>query len=198
MSKKVEFYYDFSSPYTYIASTRIEKICEDAGALLEWKPFLLGGVFNEIGSTPAIEIENKIKYLTEDFERVARYYDVDFNFPDLFPLNSVRSMRGAFAADEIGKLVEYNHAMFRAYWTEGADLSKPDILADAVSKIGIDTDWFINRIGEQDIKDKLRDATNVAIKKGAFGAPTIFVDDKMFWGNDRLDYVERYLNGETT
>lgn len=197
MSKKVEFYYDFSSPYTYIASTRIEKICEDSGAELEWKPFLLGGVFNEIGSTPAIEINNKIGYLRQDIERVAKYYEVDFAYPDLFPLNSVRSMRGAFAADEIGKLVEYSHAMFRAYWTEGADLSKPDILAAEVSKIGIDADWFINRIGEQDIKDKLRDETNIAVKKGAFGAPSVFVDDKMFWGNDRLDYLERYLNGES-
>ncbi len=196
MSKKVEFYYDFSSPYTYIASTRIEKICEDTGFELEWKPFLLGGVFNEIGSTPAIEIDNKIKYLREDFERVARYYEVDFNFPELFPLNSVRSMRGAFAAQELDKLVEYNHAMFRAYWVDGVDLSKPELLAEAVSGIGIDVDVFINRINEQDIKDKLREETNIAIEKGVFGAPTCFVDDKMFWGNDRLDYLERYLNGE--
>ena len=92
MSRKVEFYYDFSSPYTYIASTRIEKICEDSGIELEWKPFLLGGVFNEIGSKPAIEIDNKIKYLKEDFERVARYFEADFSFPNLFPLNSVSSM----------------------------------------------------------------------------------------------------------
>ena len=196
MSKKVEFYYDFSSPYTYIASTRIEKICVDSDADLVWKPFLLGGVFNEIGSTPAIEIENKIGYLRQDVERVAKYYNVDFVYPDIFPLNSVRSMRGAFAAAEVGKLVEYNHEMFRAFWTEGADLSKPEILAEAVSKIGIDADWFINRIGEQDIKDKLRDETNIAIKKGVFGAPTMFVDDKMFWGNDRVSFLERYLNGE--
>ena len=196
MSKKVEFYYDFSSPYTYVASTRIEKICEDTDVELEWKPFLLGGVFNEIGSTPAIEIDNKIGYLRQDFERVARYYDVDFNFPDLFPLNSVRSMRGAFAAIEIGKLVEYSHAMFRAYWVDGVDLSKPDLIAEAVNKIGFDADWFIDRIGEQDIKDKLRDETNIAIERGVFGAPTMFVDSKMFWGNDRLDFLERYLNGE--
>ncbi len=196
MSKKVEFYYDFSSPYTYIASTRIEKICVDTDTELEWKPFLLGGVFNEIGSTPAIEIDNKIKYLREDFERVARYYEVDFNFPELFPLNSVRSMRGAFAAQELDKLIEYNHAMFRAYWVDGVDLSKPELLAEAVGRVGIDAEAFINRINEQDIKDKLREETNIAIEKGVFGAPTFFVDDKIFWGNDRLDYLERYLNGE--
>ncbi len=196
MSRKVEFYYDFSSPYTYIASTRIEKICEDSGAELEWKPFLLGGVFNEIGSKPAIEIDNKIKYLKEDFERVARYFEADFNFPNLFPLNSVRSMRGAFAAAEQKKLVEYSHQMFREYWVDGVDLSKPELLGEAVSKVGIDPEWFLNRIGEQEIKDKLREETNTAIERGVFGAPTMFVDDKMFWGNDRLSFLERYLNGE--
>ena len=196
MSRKVEFYYDFSSPYTYIASTRIEKICEDTDVELEWKPFLLGGVFNEIGSTPAVEIDNKFKYLRVDFERAATYFDVDFNFPDLFPLNSVRSMRGAFAAIEQGKLVEYSNQMFRSYWVDGIDLSKPDLLAQEVDKVGIDADWFIEKINEQEIKDKLRDETNIAIEKGVFGAPTMFVDDKMFWGNDRLDFLERYLNGE--
>ena len=196
MAKKVEFYYDFSSPYTYIASTRIEKLCEDNGAELEWKPFLLGGVFNEIGSVPAVQIDNKFTYLRRDFELCAKYYGADFNFPDLFPLNSVRSMRGAFAAQEQGKLVDYTHEMFRLYWTEGLDLSKPEILGDAVSNVGIDSEWFVNRIGEQEIKDKLRDETNIAIERGVFGAPTMFVDDQMFWGNDRLDFLDKYLKGD--
>lgn len=195
MGKKVEFYFDFSSPYTYIASTRIEDICKVNGAELEWKPFLLGGVFNEIGSVPAIQIDNKFRYLRHDFEQSARYYGVDFNFPDLFPLNSVRSMRGAFAAQEKGKLVEYTHEMFRLYWTQGIDLSKADILGEVVASVGLDAEWFVNRIAEQDIKDKLRDETNTAIERGVFGAPTMFVDDEMFWGNDRLDFLDRYLKG---
>ena len=196
MSKKVEFYYDFSSPYTYIASQRIEKICEDNDATLEWKPFLLGGVFNEIGSIPAVQIDNKFRYLRQDFEESARFYGVDFKFPELFPLNSVRSMRGAFAAQERGKLVEYTHEMFRLYWTRGVDLSNPELLGEAVSRIGIDKDWFLVRIAEQEIKDKLRDETNIAIERGVFGAPTMFVDEKMFWGNDRLDFLDRYLKGQ--
>ncbi len=195
MGKKVEFYYDFSSPYTYIASKRIERICEDNGAELLWKPFLLGGVFNEIGSVPAIEIDNKFRYLRRDFEQSAIYYGVEFKFPDFFPLNSVRSMRGAFAAQEKGKLVEYTHEMFRLYWTQSVDISKADILGEAVSKIGIETQWFVNRIAEQDIKDKLREETDIAIQRGVFGAPTMFVDDQMFWGNDRLDFLDRYLKG---
>jgi len=197
MGKKVEFYYDFSSPYTYIASTGIEKICEGNGAELEWKPFLLGGVFNEIGSVPAVQIDNKFRYLRRDFELCAKYYGVDLKFPDLFPLNSVRSMRGAFAAKEQGKLVEYTHEMFRLYWTEGLDLSNAEILGDAVSNVGIDSEWFVKRINEQDIKDKLRDETSIAIERGVFGAPTMFVDDQMFWGNDRLDFLDRYLKDES-
>ncbi len=195
MGKKVEFYYDFSSPYTYIASTRIEKICEDNGAELEWKPMLLGGLFNDTGVKPAKEIENKFAYIKQDTKDSAKRYGVEFHFPEVFPLNSVKTMRGAFAATEKGKLAEYNHEMFRLYWTGGKDLSKDDVLREAVAGIGIDPDWFMARIGEQDIKDRLREETSKAAARGAFGAPTIFIGDKMFWGNDRLDFVDRYLKG---
>jgi 2-hydroxychromene-2-carboxylate isomerase len=195
MGKKVEFYYDFSSPYTYIASTRIEKICGDNGAELEWKPFLLGGLFNDTGVKPAREIENKFAYVKQDTRDCAKHYGVDFKFPAIFPLNSVKTMRGAFAAAEKGKLIEYNHEMFRLYWTEGQDLSKDEVLRDAVAVLGIDPDGFIARIGEQEIKDRLREETTKAAARGAFGAPTIFIGDKMFWGNDRLDFVDRYLKG---
>ena len=193
MSKTVEFYYDFSSPYTYIAAERIEGICQDNGAALIWKPFLLGGVFNEIGSTPAAQIDNKIRYLRHDTVNCAEYYGVPFNYPEVFPLNSVRSMRGAFAAAEQDKLVEYNHLMFRLYFVEGADLSRPEVLGEAVGSIDIDPEWFLGRIAEQDIKDMLRDETATAVERGVFGAPTMFVDDKMYWGNDRLDFLDRYL-----
>lgn len=195
MPKKVEFYYDFSSPYTYIASTRIEKVCEDNGAELEWKPFLLGGVFNETGVKPAVQIENKIAYLKKDLADTSRYYGVEFEFPEHFPLISVKPMRGAFAASEKGLLLPYNRHLFGLYWTEGKDLSQDGILRAAVSEVGIDPDWFMARIVEQEIKDRLKDETSRAAARGAFGAPTIFVDDKMFWGNDRLDYLDKYLKG---
>lgn len=195
MSKKVEFYYDFSSPYTYIASTRIEKICEDNGAELVWKPFLLGGAFNEVGVIPAVQIDPKFAYVKEDITDTAKYYGVELNFPELFPLNSVRSMRGAFAAQEQGKLVEYSHEIFKQYWTQGTDFSKEDILAAAAAGVGIDPEWFKGRINEQEIKDKLREETSGAVNRGVFGAPTIFVGSKMFWGNDRLDFLDKYLKG---
>ena len=196
MSKKVEFYYDFSSPYTYIASTRIEKVCEDNGAELEWKPFLLGGVFNDTGVKPALEIDNKFAYVKKDLADTSRYYGVEFQFPEHFPLISVKPMRGAFAASEKGLLVPYNHHLFKLYWTEGKNLSQDDILRAAVEEVGLDPDWFMARIVEQEIKDRLKEETSLAAARGVFGAPTVFVDDKMFWGNDRLAYLDKYLKGQ--
>lgn len=192
---KVEFYYDFTSPYTYIASTRIEKICEDNGAELEWKPFFMGGLFVDMGVKAPIDIANKFAYVKQDTQDLAKHYGVDFKFPAVFPLRSVKPMRGAFVAAEKGKLTEYTHEMFRLFWTKGWDLGEDDVLKEAVASIGIDPEWFIARIGEQEIKDRLREETSKAAARGVFGAPTIFVVGKMFWGNDRLDYVDEYLKG---
>lgn len=192
---KVEFYYDFTSPYTYIASTRIEKICEDNGAELEWKPFFMGGLFVDMGVKAPIDIANKFAYVKQDTRDLAKHYGVDFKFPAVFPLRSVKPMRGAFAAAEKGKLTEYTHEMFRLFWTKGWDLGEDKVLGKAVAGIGIDPGWFIARIGEQEIKDRLREETSKAAARGVFGAPTIFVGNKMFWGNDRLDYVDEYLKG---
>lgn len=195
MRKRVEFYYDLGSPYSYLASTQIERICEEYDAELEWKPFLLGGVLKETGNRAPLEVPNKRAYMVKDLANWAKHYGVQLNFPDLFPLNSVKPMRGALAAKEKGKIRDYTYNLFRLYWIEGRDLSQDEILKNAVSEIGMDANWFLQRIGEQDIKDKLRDETAEAVKRGAFGAPTFYVDEKMFWGNDRLIFVEECLRG---
>jgi 2-hydroxychromene-2-carboxylate isomerase len=195
MRKRVEFYYDLGSPYSYLASTQIERICEEYDAELEWKPFLLGGVLKETGNRAPLEVPNKRAYMVKDLANWAKRYGVQLNFPNLFPLNSVKPMRGALAAKEKGKIRDYTHNLFRLYWIEGRDLSQDEILKNAVSEIGMDANWFLQRIGEQDIKDKLRDETAEAVKRGAFGAPTFYVDEKMFWGNDRLIFVEECLRG---
>jgi 2-hydroxychromene-2-carboxylate isomerase len=193
MKKKVEFYYDLTSPYSYLASTRIEGICERYGAELEWKPFLLGGAYKESGNRAPLEVPNKKAYMIKDLLDWAKYYGVPFNFPDIFPLNSVKPMRGALAAKEKGKVAEYTHKLFALYMVEGRDLNQDHVLKNAVSELGIDADWFMRRIGEQDIKDELRKETYELVKRGGFGAPTFFIEDRMFWGNDRLVFVEEYL-----
>src|ERR1700757_2274802 len=181
MKKKVEFYYDLASPYRYLASTQIERICEKYNAELEWKPFLLGGVYKETGNRAPLEVPNKKAYMIKDLSDWARYYGVEFNFPDLFPLNSVKPMRGALAAREIEKIRDYTHKLFRLYWVHGEDLNNDEVLKGALNEIDIDPGWFFSRIGEQDIKDKLREETSEAVRRGAFGAPTIYVGERMFW-----------------
>ncbi len=193
MKKIVEFYYDLGSPYSYLASTQIERICEKYNAQLEWKPFLLGGVYKETGNRAPLEVPNKKAYMIKDLADWAGYYGVRFNFPDLFPLNSVKPMRGALVAKEKEKIRDYTHKLFELYWIDGEDLSQDEVLEKAVTELGLDASWFLRRIGEQDIKDKLREETIEAVKRGAFGAPTILVGDKMFWGNDRLIFLEEYL-----
>ncbi|MDA2919537.1 2-hydroxychromene-2-carboxylate isomerase [Desulfobacterota bacterium AH_259_B03_O07] len=193
MSHKVEFYYDFSSPYSYLASTRIEAICEKYGARLEWKPFLLGGVYKETGNRAPLEVPSKLQYMIKDLDDWAKYYGIELNFPELFPVNSVKSMRGALVAKKQGKIREYTRCVFKLYWVNGFDISQDEVLRNAVKDLGLDDEKFVNSIIEQDIKDKLRSETGEAVKRGAFGAPTIFLNEKMFWGNDRLDFVEEYL-----
>lgn len=193
---KVEFYYDLSSPYSYLASTRIEGICEKHGAELDWKPFLLGGAYKESGNRAPLEVPNKKAYMVEDLTNWAKYYGVPFNFPELFPLNSVKPMRGALAAKEMGKVAEYTHKLFALYMIDGKDLNQDDLLKNAVGELGMDADRFIKRIGEQGIKDNLRKETDELVRRGGFGAPTIFIGERMFWGNDRLLLVEEYLRNK--
>jgi 2-hydroxychromene-2-carboxylate isomerase len=193
MKKTVEFYYDLGSPYSYLASTQIERICDKYNAHLKWKPFLLGGVLKETGNHAPLEVRNKKAYMIKDLSGWANHYGVRLNFPDLFPLNTVKPMRGALAAKEKGKIRDYTHKLFRLYWINGKDLSQDELLKNAASELGIDPDWLFGRIGEQDIKDQLKEETSQAVGRGAFGAPTIFVGEKMFWGNDRLIFVEECL-----
>jgi 2-hydroxychromene-2-carboxylate isomerase len=196
MSEKVEFYYDFSSPYSYLASTKIEGICAKCGAELDWKPFLIGGVYKESGNRAPLEVPGKKRYMIQDVRDWANDYGVELNFPDLFPVNSVKSVRGALVAKEQGRVRDYTRKLFKLYWIQNDDISQDEILQIALTELDMDYELFIKRINEQEIKDELRKETAEAVRRGAFGAPTIFVGDKMFWGNDRLPFVESYLKSK--
>ncbi len=196
MGKKLEFFYDFSSPYSYLASTRIERICGKYAAELDWKPFLIGGVYKETGNRAPLEVPSKKIYMIQDVKDWARHYGVELNFPGLFPVNSVKSMRGALVAKEQGRIRDYTKKLFELYWIQNEDISQDDVLRFALKELDMDHELFIGRINQQEIKDELRNETAEAVRRGAFGAPTIFVGDRMFWGNDRLVFVESYLMGE--
>lgn len=195
MSAKVEFYFDLSSPYTYIASKRIDDIVDKYDAQSVWKPFLLGGAYIESGNRAPLEVPNKFAYMKKDLSDYATLYDIDFRFPDVFPISSVKPMRAAIAAEEAGKLVAFAREMFEMYFVKNTDISDPAAIEEAAVDAGIDPDWLLRRIVERDIKDALREVTAEAVGRGAFGAPTFFVDGKMFWGCDRLPFVEECLKG---
>lgn len=193
MSKTVHFYFDLTSPYAYLASKKIDALCEGAGATCVWKPFFLGGVMQATGNKPPATLPAKGKYLFQDVSEWAELYGVTLKFPSKFPLNSIKPMRACLAADEQGKLREFANAMYDAYWSDGKIIDDPAIIREIAGAVGLDVEKVFARIEEQEIKDRLKANTDAAVAAGAFGAPTMVVDGRMYWGNDRLVLLERYL-----
>ena len=183
----LEFFYDFVSPYSYLASTRVEAEVAKVGGTVRFRPFLLGGVFNATGNKAPIENPAKALYLATDCARWARRLGVPFAWPARFPVLTVLPLRAAFAAEKVGKLVPYTHAMFRAYWVEGRDLSDAAVVAEVATRAGLDGAALVAEA--PDYKDALKAQTQEAVDRGSFGAPTFFVGQEMFIGNDRLDFA---------
>jgi 2-hydroxychromene-2-carboxylate isomerase len=193
MSKSVEFFYDFGSPATYLAHTQMPALAERTGASVRYRPMLLGGVFKATGNQSPIVIPAKGKWLGGDLNRFARRYGVAFEFPKSFPVNTLHLMRGAVVAEEEDNLAPYTDAVFQAMWVEGKDMTDSGVIAGVLSAAGLDAGHVFERVQEPDIKQKLIAYTEEAVKRGTFGAPTFFVGEDMFWGQDRLDFVEEAL-----
>ncbi len=196
MNKTIEFFWDCGSPYTYLASTQIEKLARDAGAELKWRPFLLGGAFQATGNRMPAAIPAKGKYLFEDVKLWARLYAVPFRFPDKFPINTLAAQRAGIAATRMGKAAEFAKRVMRAHFGEGRDVSQPDELKGVAADAGLDGDALLAQTQDQSVKDELKSNTEEAVRRGAFGAPTFFVGEAMFWGNDRLDLMQAFLQGK--
>ncbi len=194
----LEFFFDCSSPWTYLAFSRIEALAARAKAQIEWRPILVGGVFNavnmELYEIRANPHPVKSKYSTKDLQDWARFCGIKIGWPKVFPVRAVDSMRGAIVALEAGVLPAYARATFEAYWGDLKDISQPEILAEICSQAGLDAQEFFRRITEADVKDRLRKNTEELIRRGGFGSPTMFVNgDDMYFGNDRLPLVEAAL-----
>jgi 2-hydroxychromene-2-carboxylate isomerase len=187
----LEFFYDFVSPYSYLASTRVEAVAERVGAVVRLRPFLLGGVFKATGNRAPIEVEAKGRHMWRDLERWSKRLEVPLVRPAVFPASTVLALRAALAADEQGRLLPFTHAAFRAYWAEGRDLSQPDVVAAAGTAAGLDGAALV--AAAPAFKERLAKETQQAVDRGAFGAPTFFVAGELFVGNDRLDFVEEAL-----
>ena len=183
----LEFFYDFVSPYSYLASVRVEAEVARVGGTVRFRPFLLGGVFNATGVHGPIENPAKAAYLPTDLSRWARRIGAPFAWPPKFPLLTVLPLRAAFAAEKAGQLVPFTHAIYRAFWAEGRDISDGAVVAEAATRAGLDGAALVAEA--PNYKEALKAQTQEAIDRGSFGAPTFFVGKEMFIGNDRLDFA---------
>lgn len=198
MAKRLEFFYDCSSPWTYLAFSKIEEVARRHRADLIWKPILVGGVFNAVN--PSVyenrvhPVKAKQQYAAKDLQDWASLYGLKIGNPSMFPVNSVKAMRGAFVAEEHGKISPYSRRVFESYWGEDRDISQDSVMRDIVRAVGLDEAEFFDKIAREEYKQKLRANTEELIERGGFGTPTMFVDGSMFFGNDRLILVEHALS----
>lgn len=184
--KTVEFLFDVVSPFSYLASTRIEAIAADCDAAVTWRPIFLGGVMKATGNRPPASLPARAPYLATDLQRWARFYGVPFRFPEGFPANTLTAMR-ALVAEPEARWPELAHRLFQAHWGDGRDLSQPEVLTELVGPEAVE------RAADPAVKARLRALTDAAVDRGVFGAPTFFIDGEMFFGNDRLPFVEQAL-----
>jgi 2-hydroxychromene-2-carboxylate isomerase len=196
--KTLEFFYDVGSPWTYLAFSKIEALAGEHGALLTFRPILVGGVFNAVNDDVyrmrAQPNPRKARYHAKDLQDWARLYGLVIRWPSVFPLNSVKAMRGALAAEERDRLVPWSRACFEAYWGRDQDLAQDAVLEQIARRVGLDPAWLLARIAKPELKEKLRANTDELVARGGFGSPTMFVEQTdMYFGNDRLPLVEAAL-----
>jgi 2-hydroxychromene-2-carboxylate isomerase len=195
MTKTVEFFFDFGSPSTYLAWTQLPALCAKAGAQLQYRPMLLGGVFQATGNASPIQVPAKGRYTLLDFQRFARRYGVPLEFNPYFPINTLTLMRGAIGLQlrQPERFEAYLDAIFKAMWQDKRNLGDPAVLAATLDAAGFDPQALLALVGDQEVKDALKASTEEAVKRGVFGAPTCFVGNEMFFGQDRLDFVAEAL-----
>ncbi|WP_213952881.1 2-hydroxychromene-2-carboxylate isomerase [Variovorax sp. dw_954] len=195
MEKTVEFYFDFGSPAAYLAATQLPHIAADTGATIDWRPMLLGGVFQATGNHSPAEIKPKGPYMTEDLKRFARRYGVPFAHNAHFPINTLLLMRAAtgIQAQQPERFAAFVKAVFDAIWVNGKNMNDPAVVGGVLQAAGFDAAEVLALANAQGTKDKLKATTQEAVERGVFGAPTMFVGKDMFWGQDRLDFVREYL-----
>lgn len=198
MSEKpeIDYFFEFSSPYSYLAATQLDWVAEQTGAKINIKPMVLGAVFKEQGNAMPASVPAKGQYMFADLLRWAARYEVGFNWPPVFPVSSITAHRVFLVAqrdlsEEEAKKVLLS--IYTAYWADGVDISDKDALAAHLSGAGFDGQALLEGTQDPAIKEQLKTLTAEAVERNVFGAPTFFVEQQMFWGNDRLDFlVEAY------
>jgi 2-hydroxychromene-2-carboxylate isomerase len=193
--KRVEFFFDFGSPTSYLAYTQLPRIVRECAGELVWRPMLLGGVFKATGNASPAMIPAKGRWMFDDIARHAQQYGVPFAFNPAFPVNTLTLMRGAVGMQmtQPDRFEHYVDAMYRAMWEAPCNLGDPEVLAPTLAAAGFDAAAFMALVGNPDVKAKLIANTDEAVARGAFGAPTCFVGKDMFFGQDRLEFVRAAL-----
>ena len=198
--KSVEFFYDLVSPYSYLAYARAVRICDEQDAELVLRPMLLGAVHKSAGVKAPIEIEAKSRYQMGDIHRWAEYYELSLDFPDPFPFRTLKTMRAAMYGGERGTLEAFTREGFSLFWEEGGapkgltEENENGPVSEIARRIGADPEEVLEGASTPEAKQALVSATTEALERGVFGAPAFFVGDEMFWGNDRLHFVEAALS----
>jgi 2-hydroxychromene-2-carboxylate isomerase len=195
MPNPIEFFLDFSSPYGYFASTRISGLAAKHGRTVVWRPILLGAVFKVTGGAPLPSLPLKGDYSVRDMTRSARYHDIPYKMPSVFPIPTQAPGRIVYWVEGTtpDKVEAAVLALYRAYFVDDQDISKPETAAAAVAKADLDPAQALAATNDPSIKERLKNETQAAIERGVFGSPYVVVDGEPFWGMDRFDQVERWL-----
>jgi 2-hydroxychromene-2-carboxylate isomerase len=193
MTKTVEFWFDYGSPTAYLAHWRLKEIARRTGAAIDLRPMLLGAVFQATGNRTSVEIAAKGEWMFWDLANYAERHGIPFEMNPYFIINTLPLMRGALVAERSGELERYSDTMFDAVWRDGRNMGDPEVIGATLTENGFDTPAYFTGVEEQGIKDELKRRVEQAVAKGVFGAPTFFVGDKMWFGQDRLDWVEAEL-----
>ncbi|NNB70039.1 2-hydroxychromene-2-carboxylate isomerase [Pseudomonas fluorescens] len=196
MSKTLEFFFDLGSPATYLAYTQLPALCAETGTQLVYQPMLLGGVFKATGNASPITVPAKGRYMFNDLARYAKRYNVTLKFNPHFPINTLVLMRAVTGIQlrQPERFQAFIDCLFRAIWVEGGNLGDPAGVAAVLTEAGFDPDEVLALANDERTKTALKDKTEEAIQRGVFGAPSMFVGNDMFFGQDRLDFVREALS----
>ena len=195
LSGPIDFYFDFSSPYGYFASVKIDELAAAHDRDVRWRPILLGAAFKVSGAKPLADQPLRGDYAKHDWQRMARYMDVPMVLPEKFPLSPVAAARAFYWAEDRDPLQArlLAKSLFHACFGEGKDISNPESVADIAEALHMDRNNILDALGDDAVKQRLRDETDAAIARGVFGSPYIIVDGEGFWGSDRLWMVKKWL-----
>jgi 2-hydroxychromene-2-carboxylate isomerase len=195
MPNPIDFYFDFSSPYGYLASTRIDALAAKHGRSVVWRPHLLGAVFKVTGQQPLPAIPLKGGYARHDLARSARLFGVPFKLPTKFPMGATAPSRAFYWVNDTDPALakKLAQALYRAYFAEDRDISSPEVTCEVAGPLGVDKGRLAQALNDPAVKERLRIEVDAAIGRGVFGSPYFVVDGEPFWGSDRLDQVEKWL-----